>query len=126
MAIDPTTGNLFVADSLNNRVVESAVSNGKVTSQVATFTTGLGLSQPFGVASNGSGPLCNRRPEQQPVLVVNESGGTIAATINGGDAPTNEYGLAALTNPENVAFGPDHKLYIADTYDDRILVYTLA
>jgi sugar lactone lactonase YvrE len=126
VAIDPVTGNLFVADSLNNRVVELAVSNGKVMSQVATFSTGLLLSQPFGVASNGSGLLAIADRNNNRVRVVNESDGTIAATINGSDAPTNEYGLHALTNPENVAFGPGGKLYIADTYDDRILVYTVA
>ena len=35
-------------------------------------------------------------------------------------------GPTTLFNPENVAFGPDGNLYIADTYNDRILVYTLS
>ncbi|MFI5285593.1 MAG: NHL repeat-containing protein [Candidatus Dormibacteria bacterium] len=126
VAIDPVTHNLFVADSVNKRVVELAVSNGKVTSQLATFSTGLALNLPYGVASNGTGLLAIADRNSNRVLVVNESDGTIAATINGSDAPTNEYGQAALTNPENVAFSPTGKLYIADTYDDRILVYTLA
>ncbi len=94
-------------------------------SQVATFSTGLGLNQPYGVASNGAGLLAIADRDNNRVIIVNESDGTIAATINAGDAPANEYGKTAMTNPENVAFGPDGKLYIADTYNDRILVYTL-
>ena len=125
VAIDPTTGNLFVADALNDRVVELAVSAGEVTSQVATFSTGLGLNQSYGVASNGAGLLAIADRDNNRVIIVNESDGTIAATINASDAPANEYGKTAMTNPENVAFGPDGKLYIADTYDDRILVYTV-
>jgi DNA-binding beta-propeller fold protein YncE len=124
VAIDPGTGNLFVADSLNQRIVELAVSNGKVTSQVATFGTGLGLNQPFGVASNGSGLLAVADRNNNRVLVINESDGTIAATINGSDVTGG--GPTSLLNPENVAFGPGPKLYIADTYNDRILVYTVS
>jgi DNA-binding beta-propeller fold protein YncE len=123
VAIDPVTGNLFVADSVNKRVVELAVSNGKVTSQVATFGTGLGLNLPYGVASNGTGLLAVADRDNNRVLVINESDGTVAATINGRDVTGG--GPTSLLNPENVAFGPDHKLYIADTYNDRILVYTL-
>jgi hypothetical protein len=58
------------------------------------------------------------------VLVINESDGTIAATINGSDVTGG--GPTSLLNPENVAFGPGPKLYIADTYNDRILVYTVS
>ncbi len=126
VAIDPTTGNLFVADALNDRVVELAVSNGTVNpTPVATFGTGLGLNQPYGVASNGAGLLAIADRDNNRVVIVNESDGTIAAIINASDAPANEYGKFAMTNPENVAFGPSGQLYIADTYDDRVLVYNV-
>ena len=121
VAVDPTTGNLFVADSLNNRVVELKVSNGSVVSQVATFTAGF--NKPYGVASNGAGLLAVADRTNDRVVVLNESDGTVAAIINGSDVTGG--GPKSLLDPENVAFGPNGKLYIADTYNDRILVYTL-
>ena len=42
---------MFVADSGNARVVELSVSAGQVTGVVQTFT---GLTNPYGVAANGT------------------------------------------------------------------------
>ena len=121
IAVDPTTGNVFVADSGNNRVVELAVSAGHVTpTPIATFTDSF--SQPYGVASN-NGLLAVADRGNNRVVVLNENDGTVAATITGSDVtgggPTN------LFHPENVAFAPNGNLEIADTYNDRILTYTL-
>ncbi len=121
VAVDPVTGNLFVADSVNNRVVELKVSNGSVVSQVTTFSDAF--NKPYGVASNGAGLLAVADRTNNRVVIINESDGTQAAVINGGDVTGG--GPKSLFNPENVAFGPNGKLYIADTYNDRILVYTL-
>jgi sugar lactone lactonase YvrE len=57
------------------------------------------------------------------VSVLNESDGSVAATITGVADPTTNLDLY---NPENVAFGPNGNLYIADTYNDRILAYSLS
>ncbi|MFI5285493.1 MAG: hypothetical protein ACHQ4F_04155 [Candidatus Dormibacteria bacterium] len=122
VAIDSTTGNLFVADSANKRVVELSVSTGRVVSQVATFTDSF--SGPYGVASNGSGLLAVADRNNNRVVIINESDGSQAAVITGSDVTGG--GPTSLFDPENVAFGPGGKLYIADTYNDRILVYTLA
>ncbi len=124
IAIDPSTHNVFVADSGNNRIVELAVSGGKVNTSgnpVATFTSSF--NQPYGVASeNGLLAVADRGNNR--VVVLNENDGTVAATINGSDVtgggPTN------LFHPENVAFAPNGNLDIADTYNDRILNYTLS
>ncbi len=122
VSVDPTTGDLFVADSVNNRVVELSVSNGTVLSTVATYAAGF--NDPYGAASNGSGLLAVADRDNNRVVVINEATDTVAASITGstvtGGGPT------SLFNPENVAFGPDGDLYIADTYNDRILMYTLA
>ena len=121
VGIDPVTGNLFVADSVNKRVVELAVSNGNVTSTVATFTDGFNL--PYGVASNGAGLLAVADRDNNRVVIINESDGSQAAVITASDVTGG--GPTKLFDPENVAFGPNGQLYIADTYNDRILVYTL-
>ena len=121
IAVDPTTGNVFVADSGNNQVVELAVSAGHVIGNpVATFAGGF--NQPYGVASH-NGLLAVADRGNNRVVVLNEGDGTVAATITGSDVtgggPTN------LFHPENVAFDPSGNLDIADTYNDRILDYSL-
>ncbi len=116
------TGNLFVADSLNNRVVELTVNNGKVTGWVKVFTSGF--NAPYGVASNGHGLLAVADRNNNRVVVLNETTGSVAAIITGSDVTGG--GPKSLLNPEDVAFGANGDLYIADTYNDRILVYTLS
>jgi DNA-binding beta-propeller fold protein YncE len=126
IAVDPATGNLFVADSGNGRVVELSVSGGNVTGVVATFT---GLTAPYGVAADGHGHLAvAERADPGQVVVLNLSDGSTAATVctgSGSSCPGVGSGPATLYDPENVAFGPNGDLYIADTYNDRILVYSL-
>ena len=121
IAVDPTTGNVFVADSGNNRVVELSVSGGTVTGVVRTFT---GLTDPYGVAANGTYVAVAQRADPGQVVVFNEPSGTAGVTITGGDVTGG--GPTTLYDPENVAFGPNGDLYIADTYNDRILGYSLS
>jgi DNA-binding beta-propeller fold protein YncE len=121
IAVDPTTGNVFVADSGNGRVVELSVSGGTVTGVVRTFT---GLTDPYGVAANGTYVAVAQRADPGQVVVFNEPSGTAGVTITGGDVTGG--GPTTLYDPENVAFGPNGDLYIADTYNDRILGYSLS
>jgi sugar lactone lactonase YvrE len=121
IGVDPVSGNVFVADSVNNRVVDMTVNSGAVTGTAATFTDGFKL--PYGVASNGAGLLAVADRDNNRVVIINESDGSQAAVITASDVTGG--GPTTLFNPENVAFGPNGQLYIADTYNDRILVYTL-
>ena len=121
VTVDPTDGDLVVADSGNNRVVVLNVSNGAVVSTVATYT--IGVSAPYGAASNGAGLLAVANRNSNQVIIFNESDSSVFATITGGDVTGG--GPATLSHPENVTFGPGGQLYIADTYNDRILVYTI-
>jgi len=121
IAVDPTTGDVFVADSGNNRVVELTVTAGQVNSQVTTFTDSF--NQPYGVASNGHGLVAVADRGNNQVVLFNEDG-TVAATITGSDVTGG--GPTTLFHPENVAFAPNGDLCIADTYNDRILVYTIS
>jgi hypothetical protein len=121
VTVDPTTGDLFVADSGNDRVVELSVSNGTVVSTVATYTSGI--SDPYGATSNGAGLLAVANRDSDQVVILNESDSSVFATIDGSDVTGG--GPTTLDDPENVTFGPGGNLYIADTYNDRILVYTI-
>ena len=122
IGIDPTTGNVFVALSgkSSSNVVELSVSAGKVAGVVKTFT---GLTDPYGVTANGTYVAVAERAAPGSVVILNESSGSVAATITGSDVTGG--GPTTLYDPENVAFGPNGDLYIADTYNDRILEYSL-
>ena len=102
-------------------VVELSVSAGSVTGVVKTFT---GLTDPYGVAANGTYVAVAERADPGSVVVLNESSGSVAATITGSDVTGG--GPTTLYDPQDVAFGPNGDLYIADTYNDRILEYSLS
>ncbi len=121
VAIDPTSGNLFVADGANDQVLELSVSAGSVTGTVRTFTDGF--NAPFGVAANGTHVAVADRDNNR-IIVFDESSGNVVTTITGSDITGG--GATALYHPENVAMGPNGNLFIADTYNDRILEYTLS
>ena len=121
ISVDPTTGNVFVADGANGRVVELSVHAGSVTGVVNTFT---GLTDPYGVAANGTYVAVAERSDPGQVVVLNELSGIAGATITGSDVTGG--GPTTLYNPENLAFGPNGDLYVADTYNDRILEYSLS
>jgi DNA-binding beta-propeller fold protein YncE len=122
IGIDPATGNVFVALSGKSfsDVVELSVSAGTVTGVVKTYT---GLTDPYGVAANGTYVAVAEDADPGSVVVLDESNGTLAATITGSDVTGG--GPTTLYDPQNVAFGPNGDLYIADTFNDRILVYSL-
>lgn len=121
VSVDPSTGNLFVADSANDQVLELSVSAGSVTGVVQTLTGGL--TQPFGVAANGTYVAVADRGNNR-IVIFEESNGSVDATITGSDITGG--GSTGLYHPENVAFGPNGNLYIADTYNDRIVQYLLS
>ena len=63
-------------------VVELSVSAGSVTGVVKTFT---GLTDPYGVAANGTYVAVAERVDPGSVVVLNETSGSTAATITGSD-----------------------------------------
>jgi len=71
---------VFVADSGNARVVELSVSAGQVTGVVQTFT---GLTNPYGVAANGTYVAVVQDANPVRLVVLSESDGSVAATITG-------------------------------------------
>jgi sugar lactone lactonase YvrE len=125
VGIDPLNGNVLVADSVNNRIVELSDNHGSSISQLATFTNAgpTNFKQPYGVAANAAGDIAVADRGNNRVVVLNPDG-SLGTVITGADVTGG--GPTSMFNPENVAFGPDGNLYIADTYNDRILVYSLS
>jgi len=131
VAVD-SEGNLFVADSLNNRVRRISA-DGQIATVAGTGAAGFGgdqgpatkalLNQPMGVAVDAGGNLYIADTGNNKVRMVYPDGtiGTLAGNGNaaffgdGGDALT-----AALHAPRAVAIDATGVLYVADTLDHRV------
>ncbi|MES0489396.1 MAG: NHL repeat-containing protein [Leptospirales bacterium] len=140
VALD-SSGNLYVADAFNNRVLyynSSSVSASDVYGQFGDFTSGtannLGLSEeslnvPYGVAIDSGGGLLVSDFNNYRVLYYNSSS-VIASQVYGqfGDFTTNTSnngGVSpeSLSTPYGVAFDSDDGIYVADGGNNRVLYY---
>ena len=143
-----TSGNLYVADSSNNRVLyysAGSTTATRVYGQSGSFTTktvnngGGGspgaatLSRPIGVALDGSGNLYVADNGNNRVLyyaagsttatqVWGQSGSFTSGTVNGGmgsGSPT----ANTLNNPDSIAVDGNGDLYVGDEFNNRVVFY---
>jgi glucose/arabinose dehydrogenase len=109
-------GNIYVSDGQNGTIWK--LHEG----QASAFASGL--DTPSGIAFSPDGSLIVADPGSSTIKSIDVSGEvkTIAGTAGrhgfaDGDAVT-----ASFNAPVAVAIGPDGKIYVADTYNDRIRV----
>ena len=134
MAVD-AAGDLFVADSGNNRVVEytysaatgSYASSGKVVAGTGTAGSGLTqLSNPRGIALDAKGDLFvadtgNNRVEE---FAYNSTTGSYAATATTvAGAGGSGSGANQLNEPSAVALDAKGDLFVADMVNERVMEY---
>jgi sugar lactone lactonase YvrE len=134
VAVD-TAGDLFVADSLNNRVEEFAYNaatgsypaSGKVVAGTGTAGSGLTqLSDPQGIALDASGDLFaadygNNRVEEFAYNSATGSYASTATTVAGTGAAGS--GTNQLAAPGSVALDAKGDLFIADAHNERVMEY---
>jgi len=134
-----TSGNLYIADSSNNRVREVQISGVIVTAAGDGLTSGFGgngdpaaltpLFSPQGVAADPSGNLYIADTNHHRVIQVDPAGnvttiaGTGMAGYNG-DGSTSL--LLELNGPTGLALDAAGNLYIADTLNHRVRMLTPA
>jgi sugar lactone lactonase YvrE len=125
-------GNLYIADSANNRIVKVGI-DGTVLTVAGAGTAGFSgdggpavkaqLNGPTGVAVDAVGALLiadtanNRVRRVSPDGIITTVAGSGAKGFSG-DGGTAV--MAQLSEPTGVAIGPDGALYIADSGNDRI------
>jgi uncharacterized protein (TIGR03437 family) len=129
VAVD-SSGNLYIADTANNRIRE--VSHGVISTVAGNGTQGFGgdngpaagaqLNQPNGVAVDSAGNLYiadlgNNRVRQVSNGVVSTVAGNGTRGFSGDGGPATS---AQLYFPEGVAVDSAGNLYIADQWNDRI------
>ncbi|MBV8632642.1 MAG: Ig-like domain repeat protein [Silvibacterium sp.] len=124
LAVD-SAGNLYIADTLNNRV-RIVTPGGTINTLLGDGTTGTGMNQvnhPFGVSIDGPQNLYVADTFNQRVLKRTPAG-IVSAVAGNGVAGYNGDGIyattAQLSNPEEIFTDGFGNLYIADTANARI------
>ncbi|MHB1022387.1 MAG: Ig-like domain repeat protein [Acidobacteriaceae bacterium] len=111
-----SAGNLFVADTVNNRVVEIPLQNGVLNAAGQTVVM-TGLNSPSGVALDSANNLYIADAGNNRVVKVPYQSGS----YNSGAATTVGTGLL---NPVSIAVDAANDLYIADEGNSRIVKVT--
>ncbi len=132
VAVD-TAGNLFIADTGNDRIREVNLSTGVITTVAGGGNLGLGdngpataaeLYDPYGIAVDAAGDLFVADEGNGRVREVNQATGVITTVAGNGTAGySGDNGLATaaeLRAPSGVAVDAAGDLFIADTYNYRI------
>ena len=132
VALD-ASGNLFIADSSNNRIREVNLASGVITTVAGGGTAGLGdsgqataakLTFPSGVAVDNKGDLFIADLGNNRIREVNLSTGVITTVAgNGTQGFSGDTGLATsaeLNSPNGVAVDTQGDLFIVDTESNVI------
>lgn len=109
-ATTDTSGDIFISDSGNNRIVEVASGGSSSVLNVTGLTTGL--SSPRGIATDNYGNIYIADGANSRIVEITTAGaGSVVST-----------GSLTLDYPEDVSLDNAGNLYIADGDDDRIVV----
>jgi uncharacterized protein (TIGR03437 family) len=130
LAVD-SAGNLYIADTQNNRVRK--VANGVITTFAGSGTAGFAgdngpagsaqLNAPFGVAVDAAGNLYIAEFSNNRVRKVSTNGniGTLAGNgVSGFSGDGLQATSAQLNGPQGVAVDSAGNVYIADTANNRV------
>jgi len=136
VAVD-SSGNFFIADTLNNRIRKVTADTGIITTVAGagpSYSGGYGgdnnvatsalLNRPVGVAVDSSGNLYVADTGNNRVRKVSAATGLITTVAGTGSSGYNGDNIAAtnatLSSPYGIAVDSSGNLYIADTYNNRV------
>jgi hypothetical protein len=108
------SGNIYIADSGNNRVLKETLSAGSYTESTVPTSA---LSYPSGVAVDGSGNV---------YVADTYNNRVIKETLSAGSYTESTVPTSSLYNPSGVAVDGSGNVYISDSDNNRVLVETLS
>jgi serine/threonine-protein kinase len=111
IAVHPGNGRIYVADTLNDRIVELQSADGTAYSVVRSITGAF--RRPTGVAIDDRGRIFVADSGNDRVLVMRAGGRRIATITQPGP----------FDDPHQVAVDGAGRLFVSDTYRDRVLLY---
>ncbi len=134
LALD-STGNLFISDGLNFRIRKVDFASGKITTIAGTGVAGFSgdgaaataaqLNNVRDLELGPDGRLYLADTDNHRVRAIDLSTGIIETIVGTGTAGTKGDGLAAkdveLNRPFGIAFDAKGNLFVADTFNSRIL-----
>jgi trimeric autotransporter adhesin len=132
------SGNIYIADSSNNRIRLVTKSTGIITTVAGDGTAGYkgdggpatsaGLTYPYGVTVDASGNIYIADSGNNRIRMVTRSTGIITTVAGDGsygyrgdEGPATS---AGLRNPRVVSVDASGNIYIAESYDNRIRLVT--
>jgi sugar lactone lactonase YvrE len=111
VAVD-AIGNIYLADTYNNRILKETVSAGNYTESTVPTSS---VNYPSGIAVDGSGSIYVADTGNNRILKETPSAGSYTeSTVS----------TSALAYPYGVTVDGSGNVYIADTYNQRILIET--
>jgi len=133
VAVD-TDGNIYIADTLNNRIRKVTISTGIITTVAGTGApsysgdggpaTSAGLNNPTGVAFDPTGNLYIADQLNNRIRMVTIPGGIITTVAGNGTVGSGGDGGPAidaqLFHPTGLALDANGNLYIADTGNQKV------
>jgi trimeric autotransporter adhesin len=133
-AVVDASGNIYIADTFNNRIRKVTKSTGIITTVAGNgnygysgdggLATSARLYNPYGAAADVSGNVYIADTYNNRIRMVTTSTGIITTVAgNGTYGYSGDGGLATsarLRYPSGVAFDASGNIYIADTYNGRI------
>ena len=113
IAVDETTGHVFVADTLNNRIVELAADPGG-TGISLVRTLAYGFDQPEAIEIGPEGRIIVADTNDSEIVVLDADGSWLVS-----------FGAAeGLDHPAGIATMPSGEILVSDSFNDRVLVYS--
>jgi DNA-binding CsgD family transcriptional regulator/DNA-binding beta-propeller fold protein YncE len=119
LAFDQKSGNLYIADSSNNRV-RKVTRDGKISTMAGTGAAGRGGDGGNAIKANLNLPVALATDDRGDVFVA-DSGNNRVRRIDAGGTITTIAPGTALNRPQGVAVDTSGFVLVADTYNDRLM-----